>query len=190
MYVYTHSPLWTLPYYTALCMYVYPLPLPHYSRSISEPYPTILVPPHKSWSTCKSSSNIQICKRIGYAYISNLNSIIYQYKSYIIILWNGATLHRFTHDYQVTCLHECQVVIMCAYEVASMHVSKPCYINMYLSIDEPFRFNISLRHILVNLALVVNTLSNSSCSLSFLSYLSHLILFFILKLIPSFGLNS
>ena len=31
-----------------------------------------------------------------------------------------------------------------------MHVPKPYYINMYVSIDEPFWFNASLRHILVN----------------------------------------
>ena len=86
----------------------------------------------------------------------------------------------------MACLHECQVAIMRAYEVASMHRSKPCYINMSLTIDEPFWFNASLRHILVNLALVVNTLSNSSYSLSFLSYLLLLILLFILKLVPSF----
>ena len=31
------------------------------------------------------------------------------------------------------CLHECQVAIMRAYEVASMHVFQPCYISIYLS---------------------------------------------------------
>ena len=72
---------------------------------------------------------------------------------------------------------------MRAYDVASMHVFKPCYINMQLSIDELLRFNPSLRHILVNLALIVNHYQ----ILSFVSYLPFLILFFILKLVPSFG---
>ena len=75
-----------------------------------------------------------------------------------------------THDCQVACLHECQVAIMHAYEVASMHRSKPCYINMYLTIDEPFWFNASLWHILVNIVLVVNTLS----SYSYLSHFPHI----------------
>ena len=68
-----------------------------------------------------------------------------------------------------------------------MRVFKPCCINMLSSIDEPFRFNASLRHIIVNHVLVVNTLVNSYYSLSFTSYLLLLNLFFILKLVPSFG---
>ena len=58
-------------------------------------------------------------------------------------------------------LHEWQVVFMRPYDVASMHVSKPCYISMYPSIDEPLWLNASLRHILVALVLIVNTLSIS-----------------------------
>ena len=78
---------------------------------------------------------------------------------------------------------------MRAYKVARMRVSKPCYINMYRNIDEPFQFNASLRHIIVNLVLIVNTLVNSYYSLSFPRYVPLLTLFFILKLVPSFGLD-
>ena len=68
-------------------------------------------------------------------------------------------------DYQVSCLQECEMMIMRAYEVVSMHVAKACYINIYPSIDEPFRFNASLRHSLgthvvipiVTLVLIANT---------------------------------
>ena len=49
---------------------------------------------------------------------------------------------------------------MCAYEVESMHVSKPCYINVYLSNNE-FWFNARVWHILVTHVLILNTLSNS-----------------------------
>ena len=89
--------------------------------------------------------------------------------------------HRLTHDFQVSCLHECQMAIMRAYEVASMHVSKTCYINMYRNIDEPFRFNASLRHTLVTLVLIANTFS-TFISLSFLYYFL-LILFLHCKLV-------
>ena len=61
------------------------------------------------------------------------------------------------------------MAIMRAYEVASMHVSKTCYINMYQNIDEPFQFNASLRHTLVTLVLIANTFS-TFISLSFLSH--------------------
>ena len=54
----------------------------------------------------------------------------------------------------MTCLDECQMAIMRAYEVASMHLSKACYINMYRSIDEPLRFNARLRYTLVTLVII------------------------------------
>ena len=85
------------------------------------------------------------------------------------------------HDYQVSCLHECQMAIMRAYEVASIHVSKACYINMYQSIEEPFQFNANLRHTLVTLVLIASTFQHL-ISLSILSYFLLLILFFILNL--------
>ena len=75
------------------------------------------------------------------------------------------------HYHQLACLLEYQLAIMRAYEVVSMNVSKPYYINMYSSIDEPFKFNISHRHILVTLVLVVNTFSQISLvSLLFLIF--------------------
>ena len=85
------------------------------------------------------------------------------------------------HDYQVSCLHECQMAIMRASEVASIHVSKACYINMYQSIEEPFQFNANLRHTLVTLVLIASTFQHL-ISLSILSYFLLLILFFILNL--------
>ena len=84
-----------------------------------------------------------------------------------VILWNVTTSHRLTHDHQVSCSHECQV--------ASMHVSKLCYICMCSSIDEPFLFNDNLRHICQTLVLIANTSSISS-------YFPLLILFFTLIL--------
>ena len=75
---------------------------------------------------------------------------------------------------------------MRAYEVASMHVSKTCYINMYRNIDEPFRFNASLRHTLVTLVLIANTFS-TFIPLSFLSYFLFLILFLHFKLVFGYG---
>ena len=59
---------------------------------------------------------------------------------------------KFCHIIHVnaqSCLHKCQVVSMHAFEVASMHVSKPCYIRMYSSIDKPFWFNVLLMLILI-----------------------------------------
>ena len=81
------------------------------------------------------------------------------------------------------------MAIMRAYEVASMHVSKACYINMYRNIDEPFRFNASLRHTLVTLVLIANTFS-TFISLSFLSYFLHLILFLHCEIVFGYGPDS
>ena len=57
--------------------------------------------------------------------------------------------HKLMHYLQLSCFNEWQVVIMHDYEVATMHVSKPCYISMCSGIDEPFMFNANLQHILV-----------------------------------------
>ena len=108
-------------------------------------------------------------------------------------LWNIATSHGLMHDHHVACLYEWQVVIMCAYEVANMHVSKPCYISMYPSIDDLLRFNASIQHILATLVLIENTLLISSyfrlISLWFSSSLKNLSLAMAL-LIITFRSNS
>ena len=59
-------------------------------------------------------------------------------------------------------LHECYVIIMHAYEKASVVVSKPCYKSMCLSSDKPFEFNASLQHELVIIIHIVNSLPISS----------------------------
>ena len=71
-------------------------------------------------------------------------------------------------------LYEGQVVIMYAYKMVSMHVSKKCYICMSSCIDETLQFSTSLRHIIVTLFLVVNTLSISF----YFSYISLFIFIF------------
>ena len=54
-----------------------------------------------------------------------------------------------------------------SYKLMSIHVSKPCYISMSLSIDESFFINTNLWHILLSLVLIIDTLSFSSYSSQF-----------------------
>ena len=88
----------------------------------------------------------------------------------------------------VWCWYECHVAIMLAYEVTSMHVSKPCYIWMCSSIDEPLWLNASPQHILLTLFLLLKHCQSPLISLSFLFYFPFLILY--LKLFLGYDLDS